>query len=142
MPKVVINPQSLPAPNGYTESHTVRFRIVSDNQNNFSYWSPIFEVPVTVSYTPTEAEVNHNSGIVTVAWSPVPDVYKYDIWIVWDDGTDPDTWFYYERTTTTSLSLAVPAGKNRFSIRIYSQVNPTNEQFPNFLIYETLDVGV
>ena len=142
MPRVSISPQNLPPPNGYTESHTVRFRILSDNQNNFSYWSPIFEIPVTVSYTPTTAGVNHTSGIVTVAWLPVEDVYKYDIWVAWDDGTDPDTWTFYERTATISLNLSVPPAKTKFSVRIYSQVNPTDVQFPNFLVYETLDVSV
>lgn len=142
MPKIAISPQNLPAPNGYTESYTVRFRILSDNQNNFSYWSPIFEVPVSASYTSASAQVNYNSGIVSVAWLPVADVYKYDIWIAWDNGANPSTWEYYERISTTSTNFAKPAGKTKFSIRIYSQVNPTTVQFPNFLIYETLDVSV
>lgn len=142
MPIVKISPKDLPAPNGYTESYTIRYRIISDNQNNFSYWSPIFQIPLDISYTPSEAGVRHSGGIVTAAWVPVNEVYRYDIWIAWDDGTDPETWTYYERTSTTSLSLAVPAGKNKFSIRIYREVNPIEVQFPNFLIYETLDVGV
>jgi hypothetical protein len=142
MPKAIITPQNLPAPNGYTESYSVRFRIISDNQNNFSYWSPIFEIPLNISYTPSAAGVRHSGGIVTAAWLPVENIYRYDIWITWDNGANPATWVYYERTSTTSLNLAVPAGKNKFSIRIYREVNPTTEQFPNFLLYETLDVGV
>lgn len=142
MPKTVVMAKSLPAPNGYTESYSVRFRIITDNQNNFSSWSPIYEIPIDVSYTVTEAEVNHNSGIVFISWAQVENVSKYDIWIAWDNGTNPNTWMYYERTSTTSFSASVPSGKNKFSVRIYHQVSPTTEQFPNFLIYEKLNVGV
>lgn len=142
MPKTSISAKNLPAPNGYTESYSVRFRIITDNQNNFSSWSPIYEIPVSASYTVGEAEVNHNSGIVSVSWSPVENVYKYDVWVAWDNGTNPNTWIYYERTTTTSFFASVPSGENKFSVRIYSQVNPTIEQFSNFLVYEKLNVGV
>lgn len=142
MPKTSIQAKNLPAPNGYTESYSVRFRIITDNQNNFSSWSPIYEIPINVSYTVTEPELNHNSGIVSMSWPTVNDVYKYDIWIAWDDGTNPNTWIYYERTTATFSFASVPLGKNKFSVRIYHQVNPTSEQFSNFLIYEKLNFGV
>jgi len=141
MPKIVIPKSELPALNGDTQSYFVRFRITTEDRNNSSYWSPIFQLSASVGYTPTSLTVNHNSGIVTAAWLPVAGVSNYDIWIAWDDGTNPNTWSYYGRTSNTSIVLAKQTGATKISVRIYQETQPI-EEFAVFKIYETLNSPV
>lgn len=225
MPKVTINKDDLPPINGESESYFTRFRIITDDRNNKSYWSPIYQIPVaycppythsatgtvgslsgsgpwsgsitglnntsnlpigskicatdgtgslgsggtylitaipsnssigfsaTGGTTPIAgtitnlktvgvANVNHNSGIVSVVWEPVSDVKEYDIWIAWDDGTTPSTWYFLQRTTNTSAIFAKQTGASKISVRIYRPVEPTTEQFSNFKLYEHLNENV
>jgi len=141
MPKIVIPKSELPPLNGDTQSYFVRFRITTEDRNNSSYWSPIFQLSASVGYTPTSLTVNHNSGIVTAAWLPVADVNNYDIWIAWDDGTNPATWSYYGRTSSTSIVLAKQTGATKISVRIYQETQPI-EEFASFKIYQTLNTPV
>jgi hypothetical protein len=225
MPKVTITKDKLPPINGESESYFTRFRIISDDRNNKSYWSPIYQIPVaycppythsatgtvgtitgtgpwtarltglnntsdlpvgskicatdgtgslgtggvylissilsnsSIEFTATggttpiagtianlktvgPATVNNNSGIVSVVWAPVAEVKDYDVWIAWDDGTDPSTWLYLQRTTSTSAIFAVEAGASKISIRVYRPVEPITQQFSNFKLYEILDQNV
>lgn len=141
MPKIVIPKSELPPLDGNTESYFVRFRITTEDRNNSSYWSPIFQLSASVGYTSASLTVNYNAGIITAAWLPVSGVSNYDVWIAWDDGTNPNTWSYYGRTSNTSIVLAKKTGATKISVRIYQETQPVAE-FANFKIYQTLNTSV
>lgn len=86
--KVVIPKESLPPLNGDTEKYIVRYRIISEDRNRSSSWSPQYFV------SPNEIIVEENTGIeqiqiigslLSLVWElPSTDTtQKYDVFIAW-----------------------------------------------------------
>jgi len=115
----------------YTGKYAVRYRIISDNKNNFSNWSPIFQVDPEYIYqrgtleTPGYLYLDKlGSDSVDLTWSPVI-IYKivdgsferisetpyYDVWIRWaqSSGNNPSDWIYNQRIYSTSVRINIPA---------------------------------
>lgn len=89
MPKrVVIKKADLPPLDLNSKAYLVRYRINSEDKNSQSYWSPIYAVPVDFTYSVLPVTINHNSGITTIAWSPVESLTQYDVWVSWTDGAE------------------------------------------------------
>lgn len=140
--QIVIKKETLPPLDANSSAYLIRFRIVSEDKSNVSYWSPIYVLPVSFSYTVAPVAVNHNSGITVAAWQPVSGIYNYDVFISWSDLVGSYNWQYYGRVNGTSVTLAVPAGFNRFSIRVFRPTQSPSSTPSSFLIYETLDSTV
>ncbi len=131
MPKVFIPQTSFEEMDVYTQKYNVRYRIVTDNQNNLSAYSPIFEVNPefvfqggTIESPGTIALNKIGSTYVSITWDSAS-VYKevdgvltnifqlgsYDVWIKWagNSGANPSDWIYRERIFSTSLNINIPA---------------------------------
>lgn len=135
MPKVSIPGISFEEMDIYTQKYNVRYRIITDNQNNLSAWSPIFEINPefvfqggTIESPGTIALNEIGSTYVSITWDSAS-VYKtvdevltsisqlaslflfYDIWIKWAGvaGANPSDWIYRERIFSTSLNINIPA---------------------------------
>ena len=128
MPKIIIPKESLQDMDIYTQKYNVRYRIITENQNNLSYWSPIFEVdPQVVFWRGTIEAPGYmyleklGSSFVTMTWdsvaiykdlssNPVAELPYYDVWIRWADtgASDPGEWIYLERASSTSIDIIVP----------------------------------
>lgn len=142
MPKLIIPKSSLPPLNGDSESYFVRFRLIGEDRNNFSYWSPIFEIPVTISHTVGSVELaKTGTKIITAAWDQVQGVQNYDVWLAWDDGTTPSSWYYHTRTAQTSTVIVQQVGATKLSIRVYQETQQISE-FNNFKLYQTLNYTI
>jgi hypothetical protein len=114
-----------------------RYRIVSDNRNKTSHWSPVYAVtnnfdfrrptdPATgleISQTLPQPAVTNVSGkrFVTLAWDPVSAYINnnfitralgYDVWLKWYSNTNDGDWFYEERIAQTSLTVLMPTSFN------------------------------
>lgn len=114
-----------------------RYRIVSNDRNKTSHWSPVYAItnnfdfrrptdPLTgleISQSAIAANTVSTSGtrIVTLSWEPVSAYINdnfitralgYDIWLKWYSNSDDGDWFYEERITQTSLSLTRPSSFN------------------------------
>lgn len=132
MPQIVISKENFPEMDIYTQRYNVRYRIVSDNQNNFSYWSPIFQVDPEVIFWRGTIDIpgymyleKVGSSFVTITWDSVS-IYKevngeltniaelphYDLWIKWagSGGANPSDWIYKERVSSTSVNINIPSG--------------------------------
>ena len=131
MPKIVIPKETFSEIDIYTQKYNIRYRIITDNQNNISYWSPIFQVdPELIFWRGTIEAPGYmyleklGSSFVTATWDSVA-IYKkiegsltniqelesYDIWIKWagNSGADPSDWIYKERVSSTSASINIPS---------------------------------
>lgn len=144
MGKLIIRKSELPPVDSEYLSYTLRYRLVSDDKNKFSYWSPFFSVPTYPSYTVTEPKVSSATGIVSVAWNPVPGLTDYDIYIRWEDSSFIYDWNYYQTYSGTSIIIPVPAGSTKFSVRIYQPIArissaEAKDQSNLLKIYEKLD---
>jgi hypothetical protein len=130
MPKVVVPKQLFPELDIYTQKVEVRYRIISDDKNNASYWSPIFLVDPDITFVQGTLDMSgtiylqKNNNYVSVVWDSVA-IYKnpatndsliaelpsYDIWVRWagNGGVNPSDWIYKERISSTSVDIIVPA---------------------------------
>lgn len=114
--KVTIFKNELPAVNADTVSYSVRYRIVSEDKNRFSAWSPIVDIsaPAT-TLLDYSISVTSLASLVTVAWNPKPELglSNYDVFIRWiGAGTDNLTnypWAFVTNTTTSNQLFAFPA---------------------------------
>ena len=101
--KVVVPKSSLPSVNDNNE-HLVRFRIVSDDRNRYSQWSPIYLVSGT-SVQAVDADSFTSGRIVTIAWSDAQDRGTYDIFVKFDNGE----YTYQGTASSTQYSFIIPS---------------------------------
>lgn len=94
--KVIIPRSELSAVNSSNE-YLVRFRVVSDDKNVFSQWSPIFVVP-DVPIVPITSSTQRVGNLVTLTWQDPTQRAAYDVFIKTDSGS------YVFVTTTTQRS--------------------------------------
>jgi hypothetical protein len=153
--KIKISQENLPPINSEIEGYYVRYRIVSDDKNRTSQWSPIIEIIPEYTYSLGEIVFNKNGSIAQQAWDAVTilkdgnairQAREYDIWVRWDrnDGGD---WIYKERIEGTNVSFPIPSTytiggvvqgsqPNRLSTEIYLKGNPISRNFSFLLVYE------
>lgn len=146
---------NLPAINSITEGYEVRYRVISEDKNRTSHWSPIFLVKPEFTYVPGTIHHNKAGDVNTVAWNSVEikkgsvlikEALTYDIWVKWDRDDSGD-WEYRSRINTTSIALITPSTykkdgvvqvspPNRLSIEVYLKGSPISRS-SNFLrVYE------
>ena len=145
----------LPAINSITEGYEVRYRVVSEDKNRTSHWSPIFLVKPEFTYVGGTIHHSKAGDISTVAWNSVEikkgttlikEATSYDIWVRWDRGDDGD-WAYRSRIDTSSISLITPATytknnivqgsqPNKLSVEIYLKGFPISRDTAFLRVYQ------
>jgi hypothetical protein len=159
--KSIVPSNELPAINPILEGYKVRYRIVSEDKNRTSHWSPSYLITPDFTYTPGTITCNTSGGIATVVWNDV-DIYKgtkyvrtatdYDIWVKWDrsDGGD---WLYRSRVANTSVSLLVPSEykingvvqsqtPNKLTVEIYLKGDPITRDTTFLRVYNPAHYNV
>jgi hypothetical protein len=112
--KAIILQNNLPPVNTQTEGYSVRYRIVSEDRNRSSHWSPIYTVrPEYELVTPGFLVVEKNASHILVIWNPVTlkksntvvkKATEYDVWVRWHKSDEGD-WILLERVEGTSLTI-------------------------------------
>lgn len=159
--KSILLNSELPAINSELNGYEVRYRVVSEDKNRTSHWSPVYLVKPEFTYVTGEISCSTSGGIATVAWNDV-DVYKgtnyvrtateYDIWVKWDrnDGGD---WNYRSRVANTSISLLVPTeykidgvtqtqSPNKLTIEVYLKGQPITRNTTFLRVYNPAHYNV
>lgn len=138
----------LPPINSELEGYSIRYRIISEDRNRNSHWSPVYLVEPGFTYVPGDITFHKAGNIASIVWDSVEvtkveddttysitKTHEYDIWVRWDRGGGNGDWLYKERIDTTSLSLPIPStwtingivqptNPNRLSVEIYLKGNP------------------
>ena len=153
--KAIVLNNELPPINPELNGYEVRYRIVSEDKNRTSHWSPSFVVDSGFTYTSGLISFNKNGSIATFSWDSVAiykdsfhirQAYQYDIWIRWDKNDGGD-WIYKERIEGSSISFPIPSTytiggvvqgsqPSELSIEIYLKGNPITRDFNTLLVYE------
>lgn len=88
--KVVIPSYQFPPVDEKFDSYFLRYRVVSEDKNSFSAWSPICEIPtyavIQGDYRATgEGKVFYvaNSKQVSSSWPLIEGISEYDVWYKW-----------------------------------------------------------
>lgn len=138
MSKLIIPKENFSEIDIYTNKISVRFRIITDDKNVASYWSPVYLVDPGIDYiTSGELIVEKHTGYVAMIWNPVGlekdgvgigELPNYDIWIRWGTSSSSGDWQYKERLSSTSLNLikpTSPSGLDYLSVEVYRPGRPT-----------------
>jgi len=129
MPILRVPRGEFPELDAYTSKLFLKYRIVSEDKNRLSYWSPIFELDPQIVFVPgtlTQPGAvigTKNTGYITLAWDeatiygisnggykPFSELPDYDIWIQYtgNGGINAGPWIHKERIRTTSVNLITP----------------------------------
>jgi hypothetical protein len=153
--RIIIPRESLPAPETATGFYQIRYRIVSDDKNRISAWTPIFTIDPQYIYTATGSiSLSKATGTTTAVWPAVTvkkgatgtpeNIDGYDVWVRWHTASygavDSGTWQYQGKVFSTSLTISVPAGMSYFSIEVYRPGMPiARSQSNGFKVYSSYD---
>jgi hypothetical protein len=109
--KYTVLKKDLPPVNENNE-YLVRYRIISEDRNRISHWSPIFTIESTAT-TSVSGQVLVNSGTVTAIWGDEENRPKYDVFVNFDSfgyvyhGTTPIHTYSLLSTGTSSVRVVV-----------------------------------
>jgi hypothetical protein len=153
--KIVIPQSDLPPIRVEDQGYVFRYRIISDDKNRRSHWSPI--KIIKPEYTFVSGNIYHNKAgqINSIVWGPViikkgtrtiTQASEYDVWIRWDKGDSGD-WIYSSQVNATSLSLITPSTytindvdqaqvPNKLSVEVYLKGSPITRSSSFLRVYQ------
>jgi hypothetical protein len=140
--KVIIKKEDLPAFSGEEKSYMIRYRIVSEDKNRSSHWSPYYTLLMPTMNTPSKqvaCSVSVSSGVINMVWRhPVSGaLQQYDVYIK----TNIKDWSYLSSSSSTQLSSLVPAGITSFQVAVQVPTYP-KKYFVDAAIFTSAQISV
>ena len=128
--KLIVPREQFPDPSIYNPKYPTRFRLISEDRNSLSAWSPIYNVDPEIFFERGTREIpgtmkmeKVGPSLVNVVWDSVT-IYRnndsaalnigelphYDLWIRWagSGGANPSEWIYKQRISSASVNIVVP----------------------------------
>jgi hypothetical protein len=153
--KLIIPRDALPEIGQNFLGYLVRFRIVTEDRNRFSYWSPIFQVQPGFDYISGEIDISKVSNHVNIVWDSVriekngnfvSQAKEYDIWVRWSKNNEDGDWIYKERVEGTNTSFIIPStyffngvdqetAPNRITVEIFLRGTPITRDSTDLRVY-------
>jgi hypothetical protein len=153
--KAKISKDNLPAINSLTETYGIRYRVISEDKNRSSSWSPVFEVEPNYTYVPGKINISSSGGIVSVAWDlvsikigtvTIKQEDQYDVWVKWSKSNGLGDWLSIKRVTGNNTTLVVPDtffinevdqidAPNRVTIEVYLKGEPITRSVALLRVY-------
>ncbi len=152
--KVTINKSELPAIAASDFTYNIRYRVISEDKNRTSHWSPTFLIQPNYTFVSNTINFNKNGSIAQQAWDSVAilkngnevrKAVQYDVWIK-ADRNDGGDWIYLERVSGTSVSFPIPqtytingvvqgSEPNKLTTEIYLLGNPISRDSDFLKVY-------
>lgn len=110
--KIIVKKSSLPAIDFNNIGYIFRYRIISEDKNRTSQWSPI-NIVLDSSIEPVSGALQISEAITTVVWGDELNRPKYDIFVGFDDetpqyhGTSPVHTYSFINTGETSVRVII-----------------------------------
>ena len=110
--KAIIPKNELPPIDADSGSYVVRYRIISEDKNRTSHWSPTFVTNAVPTETVSGA-LSITSSIITAVWDDELNRPAYDIFVKFDAGsfayygTSPIHTYSFLNTGTTSVHVKI-----------------------------------
>lgn len=119
-------------PKIYGSGYTIRYRVVSEDRNRTSHWSPMHTFQKDI---PTEEPISVDGEIVFVSnrqvsatWEEINSNLVYEIFINWNDEVDEElnlVWTYMRTVSSPTYTTLAPTGAESVSIWVQQ---PTSNQ--------------
>jgi hypothetical protein len=150
--KVVISSADLPGFAAVDGGHTVRYRIITEDKNQFSEWSPFYFIPIEIEEVERDYFVNDpiNGGsyireigankILDLFWNDLSSfgIREYDIFTK----TNSDFWNYQTTTKNNSANIGLGSieGTTDAKVLIATPQRSYSEELVLFETSEPIDL--
>jgi hypothetical protein len=118
-------------PKVYKSGYTIRYRVVSEDRNRVSHWSPIYTFEKDQPPTVVTGEILFISERqVSASWEETNTNSVYDIFINWNDEIDEDSnlvWTYARTVSSPTYTTLAPVGAE--SVSIWVQQPTTTKEY-------------
>jgi len=129
--KILRIPRNQLPPVQSNNKYSVRFRLISEDKNRMSHWSPIFVIDSTAP-TSVQGGVVVNGSIVTAVWGDEEDRPEYDVFVKFDGGA------YGYHGTTPIETYSFLKGAATSNVRVTVQISGAVKEINNTLkIFES-----
>ena len=110
--KAKILKEFLPPVDSESFGYVVRYRIISEDKNRTSHWSPTFVTnPITVESV--SGAVSTTASIITAVWGDELNRPSYDVFVKFDSGS-----FFYHGTTTVHTYQFLNTGTTSVHVKV------------------------
>ena len=110
--KAIILKSSLPAVNSDTSGYAVRYRIISEDKNRTSHWSPIF-VTSAIPIQSVNGALSITETIITAVWGDELNRPAYDVFVKFDSGS-----FAYHGTSAVHSYSFLNTGTTSVHVKV------------------------
>jgi hypothetical protein len=110
--KAIVLKSSLPAVDSDTSGYAVRYRIISEDKNRTSHWSPIF-VTSAIPVQSVNGALSITETIITAVWGDELNRPSYDIFVKFDSGS-----FSYHGTSAVHSYSFLNTGTTSVHVKI------------------------
>lgn len=132
--KVVVPKEDLPAVSRLSDGnygYIIRYRIVSEDQNRFSHWSPIRELPLP-SLQPVTGDLSIIGGTAIAVWGDEESRPNYDIFVSFNG----DPYLYHGTAPTHTYTFILE--DNPTTVQVSIQIESIDKQIaPELQIFES-----
>lgn len=110
--KAIILKESLPPVDPESIGYVVRYRIISEDKNRTSHWSPTF-VTNPIPVESVNGALSITETIITAVWGDELNRPAYDIFVKFDSGS-----FVYHGTSATHMYSFLNTGTTSVHVKI------------------------
>jgi len=115
--------------------YVIRYRIISEDQNRYSHWSPIREVELS-TLQPVSGAVVASGSVIQAVWGDEEGRPNYDVFVKFDD----NEYFYHGTTSTHQYSFLA---ESALTVTVAVQIASTNkERAESITIFESNPVDL
>ena len=125
--KVIIRKASLPALDHDKVGYVFRYRIVSEDKNRTSQWSPI-NLVLDNSITAVAGAVQVSTSVISAVWGDELNRPKYDVFVGFDGatatyhGTAPIHSYQFIKTGTTNVRVIIQVESSEKTLNANLQI--------------------
>ena len=154
--KTTIKYSDLPALSVESEGYTVKYRVISEDRNRKSHWSPVVNVTPEYTFDAGEIDFFKSGNIITSTWDTVvikkgttviDKATEYDVWIRYDRNDGGDWSDTAQRVVGPSIStlhpatytindVVQPSAPNKYSIEVYLKGIPVSRSTAFLRVYQ------
>jgi hypothetical protein len=128
--KITVKRSSLPPVDHDSQKYNIRYRIISEDKNRSSHWSPIYN-SIGSDIVITSGAISKTQQIITAVWEDQNSSSTYDVFVKFDS----NQFVYKGIATGHSYSFA---NQGTTSVRVIIQaVSSKKEIKEDFLVYDS-----
>ena len=125
--KVIIKKAFLPALDHDRVGYVFRYRIVSEDKNRTSQWSPI-NIVIDESISSVDGAIQVSASIISAVWGDELNRPKYDVFVGFDGatasyhGTTPIHSYQFIKTGTTNVRVIIQVESSKKTLNANLQI--------------------